>query len=103
MVALLIANNCTRESGSFMGDQCCALKTAYLFVDNTPDVDRILMSVSPGNEMSFLWQKFINTYKIELIYDTFNAGDWPARWEAWDRWRRERSINGAPFDHYREL
>lgn len=103
MTALLIANNCTRESGSFMGDQLCALKTAYLFVENCPDVDRVIMSVSPANEMAFLWQKFVDTYKVELVYDAFNPGDWEARWRAWDRWRAERVIEGRSFDYYREL
>src|ERR1700722_5082296 len=103
MVAMLIANNCTRESGSFMGDQLCALKTAYLFVQNTPDIDRVIMSVSPGNEMHFLWEKFIDSYLVELVYDAFNPGDWPSRWNAWDKWRAEREIEGRKFDHLREL
>lgn len=103
MATLLIANNCTRESGSFMGDQLCALKTAYLFVENQPDVDKVIMSVSPGNEMHFLWQKFIEKYNIELVEDTFHPGDWNARWQAWDEWRKTREINGRKFDHYREL
>ena len=103
MSTLLIANNCTRESGSFMGDQLCSLKTAYLFVQNEPDVDRVIMSVSPGNEMHFLWTKFIDTYKVELIYDTWNPGDWESRFVAWNKWRAEREIEGRKFDHYREL
>ena len=57
---LLIANNCTRENGQFMGDQLCYLKAAQLMVRNKPaDVDKVIMSMSPGNEMSFLWTKFI--------------------------------------------
>lgn len=99
----MIAQNETRESGSFMGDQLCSLKAAYMFARNTPGVDRILMSVSPGNEMHFLWERFVSDFKIELIYDTWNPGDWESRWAAWDRWRAERSIEGIPFDHYREL
>lgn len=103
MATMLIANNCTRESGSFMGDQLCALKTAYLFVQHQPDVDKVIMSVSPGNEMAFLWQKFIDTYKVELVEDDWNPGDWSARWSAWDTWRRTREIAGRKFHHYREL
>jgi rfaE bifunctional protein nucleotidyltransferase chain/domain len=68
------------------------------------------MSVSPGNEMAFLWDKFVDDPrgdgslpKVELIYDTWNPGDWWSRFEAWDRWRREREINGRNIDHYREL
>ena len=94
MSTMLIANNCTRESGSFMGDQLCALKTAYLFVEHAPqDVDHIVMSVSPHNEMHFLWEKFIEKYNIELIYDDWNPGNWEQRWTAWDRWRAERRTN----------
>jgi D-glycero-beta-D-manno-heptose 1-phosphate adenylyltransferase len=103
VTTLIIANNCTRESGSFMGDQLCAIKAAYLFIENEPLVDRVIMSVSPGNEMHFLWTKFIEKHNVELVYDTFNPGDWPARWQAWDRWRADRSIFGQKFDHYREL
>lgn len=100
---MLIANNETRESGSFMGDALCSLKAAYLFVENEPSVDRVIMSMSPGNEMLFVWAKFIETYKVEVVWDDWNAGDWSSRWAAWDKWRAERSINGTPIDHYREL
>lgn len=103
MTTMLIANNCTRESGSFMGDQLCALKTAYLFVQNEPGVGKVIMSVSPANEMGFLWKKFIDTYDVELVEDDWNPGDWSARWGAWNNWRRQRSVGGRPFDHYREL
>lgn len=103
MTTMLIANNCTRENGGFMGDQLCSLKTAYLFVENTPGVDRVLMSMSPHNEMNFVWQKFIDTHKVEVIWDDWNPGDWDARHTAWDMWRVGRHINGIHFDHYREL
>lgn len=99
---LLIANNCTVESGSFCGDQLCSLKTCYLFVESEPDVDRVLMTVSPGNQLHFLWEKFIEKYNVELIYDDWNPGDWHSRWQSWDRWRIERVINGIPFGKYRE-
>ena len=110
MSTMLIAQNETRESGSFCGDQLCSLKAAYMFVRNEPGVDRVLMSVSPGNEMAFLWSRFIRDPRgdgtvppVELIYDTWNAGDWESRWCAWNKWRSEREINGHKFDHYREL
>ena len=110
MSTMLIAMNETRESGSFMGDQLCSLKAAYMFVQNQPDVSRVIMSVSPGNEMAFLWSRFIRDPSgdgtvppVELVYDTWNPGDWEVRWEAWNRWRRDRNIEGQRFDHYREL
>src|SRR5437016_2557981 len=99
MTTMLIAQNETRESGSFCGDQLCSLKAAHLFVEHAPaGTDKILMSVSPGNEMSFLWTKFIKKYTIELVHDDWNPGDWSSRWTAWDKWRAERSIEGRPFD-----
>lgn len=61
------------------------------------------MSVSPGNEMHFLWEKFIERFNVELVYDNWNPGDWASRWSAWDKWRSERYINNIAFDHYREL
>lgn len=108
MVTLLIANNCTVESGSFGGDQLCALKTAYLFVDNQPDVDKVVMSMSPGNTLNFVWTKFIEKYNVKIVWDNFNPGDWTARWGAWDEWRKSRQITSndgevIKFDHYREL
>jgi D-glycero-beta-D-manno-heptose 1-phosphate adenylyltransferase len=103
MTTMLIAMNETRETGSFMGDQLCSLKAAYLFAENTPGVDRIIMSCSPGNEMQFLWTKFIEKYGVEVVWDSYDPGNWSARLGAWDSWRAARSIEGRPFDHYREL
>lgn len=110
MTTMLIANNPTRENGSFMGDQLCYLKIAYLFVQNQPDVDKVVMSMSPGNEMNFLWDRFIRDPRgdgtlppVEVVWDDWNAGDWSARWTAWDHWRQSREIKGIPFKHYREL
>lgn len=102
MATMLIAFNGTRENGNFLGDQLCYLKVAHLMVQNEKP-DRIIMSVSPGNEMGFLWTKFVEEYGVELVYDSWNPGDWASRWQAWDRWRVERSIEGRPFDLYREL
>ncbi len=103
MSTMLIANNCTRENGSFLGDQLCYLKTAYLMVQNQPGIDKVIMSLSPNNEMDFVWTKFIQTFDVEVIYDNLDPGNWPDRWGLWNRWRSERQINGIPFDHYREL
>lgn len=103
MTTMLIANNCTVDNGQFMGDQLCYVKAAYLFVQNQPDVTKILMSVSPSNELHFVWQKFIDTHNVQLVYDTFDPGNNDQRWEAWDIWRRDRAIEGIPFTHYREL
>lgn len=110
MSTMLIANNCTRDNGQFMGDQLCYIKIAYLMVQNEPTVNKVLLSMSPSNEMHFLWQKFIDDPRgdgtvppCEVIYDAFYPGNNDERWGAWDKWRRERSIEGRSFDHYREL
>ena len=104
MSTMLIANNCTRENGQFCGDQLCYLKAAYLFVQNAPpDVDRIVMAMSPGNEMAFLWEKFIEVHNVQVVYDDLNPGDNDGRWAMWDRWRASRKIGDTPFDIYKEL
>ena len=104
MTSMLIAFNGTRENGQFMGDQLCYLKTAYAMAENRPaDCDKILLAMSPTNEMHFLWQKFIDVTPCEVVYDTFHPGDNPQRWAAWDKWRSERHIEGRPFKYYREL
>ncbi len=102
MSTLLIANNCTVESGSFLGDQLCALKACYLFVESEPDVDKVIMSVSRVNQLHFLWEKFVEKYDVHLVWDDWNPGDWEVRWAAWTKWRLERAIDGKPFDKYRE-
>ena len=104
MSTLLIAQNETVESGSFCGDQLCSLRAAYMFVEHAPDdLVQVVMSVSPGNEMHFLWTKFIEKYDVQLVYDDWNPGDWSSRFTAWDRWREERRIGQISFKYYREL
>lgn len=102
MTIMLIANNCTRENGQFMGDQVCYIKVAYLMVQNSKP-SKVMMSMSPANEMHFLWQKFIDTFDVEVVYDNFHPGNNDQRWEAWDKWRADREIEGRKFGHYREL
>lgn len=110
MTTLLITNNATRENGQFMGDQLCFLKIAYLMVRNCHGIDKVIMSMSPNNEMHFLWTKFLENpagdgslSPVDVVYDTLNPGDNEARWVMWDKWRSERVVEGRPFDHYREL
>ena len=99
---LLISFNGTRENGQFMGDQAVSLKVAYLFAQNNP-CDKILLAMSPANELHFLWQKFIDDYKVEVVYDIFHPGNMEQRFQAWNQWRNERHIEGRPFDVYKEL
>lgn len=102
MTTMLITFNGTRENGNFCGDQLSYLKIAHLFVQNERP-SKVLMSMSPGNEMHLLWTRFLREYDVEVVYDVWNAGDWPTRWDHWDKWRRERHIEGREFDTYREL
>jgi rfaE bifunctional protein nucleotidyltransferase chain/domain len=101
MSTMLIANNCTVESGSFMGDQLCALKACHMFARES-GVDKVIMSMSPGNELHFVWERYIRDFNVEVVWDNWDPGNWEQRWIAWNRWRAERSINGIKFDHYRE-
>ena len=110
MTTMLIAFNGTRQNGNFIGDQLCYLKTAYLMIANEPTVDRVIMTLSPGNEMAFVWTRFLADPRsnglmkpVEVIQDNFDAGDWYSRFDTWDKWRRDRQINGIQFDYYREL
>ena len=102
MATMLIALNAAEEGGQFLGDQLCSLKVAYLFCQNE-NPSKVILSVSPQNRLNCFWQKFIKAYDVEVVYDSWNPGDWPTRWENWDRWRTERQIEGRPFDMYREL
>jgi rfaE bifunctional protein nucleotidyltransferase chain/domain len=99
---LLIAFNGTLDNGQFLGDQICSLKTAWMFAETTPH-DRLLLAMSPSNQLHFLWQKFIDTFKAEVVYDTFHPGNMEQRFESWAKWHRERNIEGRKFDDYREL
>lgn len=104
MSTLCIAFNGTRENGQFLGDQLVSIKTAYLFAQNAPEgTDKFLLAMSPSNEMHFLWQKFIDTYNVDIVYDTFHPGNMEQRFEAWTSWFETREIEGRKFDHYREL
>jgi len=102
MSTMLITFNGTLETGQFLGDTLCSIKTAYLFAQNHP-CSKYLLTLSPRGKLNFLWQKFIDTYHVEVIYDTFEIGDMEQRFRSWNKWRKDRSIEGRPFDHYREL
>lgn len=100
---LLIAFNGTRETGQFIGDQLCSLKMAYVWALTHSDCDKILLALSPNNEMHSWWQKFIDDFNVDVVYDTFHPGNMAQRFECWETWRRERHIEGRRFDVYREL
>jgi rfaE bifunctional protein nucleotidyltransferase chain/domain len=99
---LCIAFNGTRENGQFAGDQLVSLKAAYLFARNS-GCDKVIIALSPNNEMHSWWQKFIDDFDADVVYDTFHPGNWLERYDHWDKWRSERHIEGRPFDVYKEL
>lgn len=104
VTALLISFNGTEDNGQFLGDQLCSLKTAWLFCQHAPpDVDKFIISFSPNNRLGLFWQKLIDTYSMDVVYDTWNPGDWPIRHANWDHWRKTREIEGRKFTYYREL
>ena len=102
MSTMLIAWNGTRDMGQFLGDQLCSIKCAWLFAQNYP-CKKYILSMSPANDMNFLWQKFIDTFHIEVVYDTFDPGNMKERFAAWDQWRATGEIEGRKFDIYKEL
>lgn len=102
MTTMLITFNGARENGQFLGDTLCSIKAAYLLAKNYP-CDKVLLALSPSSDLNFLWRKFIETFKVQVIYDTFDPGNVDQRFAAWDKWRAERKIEGIPFDIYKEL
>lgn len=102
MPTLLIAFNGNPATGQHLGDTLVSIKVAYLFAQHHP-CERYLLALSPKGELNFLWQKFIDHFKVEVIYDTFGPSNNDERFAAWDKWRKERMIDGRPFDIYKEL
>jgi rfaE bifunctional protein nucleotidyltransferase chain/domain len=99
---MLLAFNGHSAMGQFLGDTIVALKTAYLFAQNHP-CGRYLLALSPKGDLNFLWSKFIRTYNVQVIYDSFEPGNMEQRFNTWNQWFKEREIDGVKFDLYREL
>ncbi len=102
MTTLAITFNGTISIGQKLGDTLTSIKAAYLFAQGKP-CDKYILTLSRQGELNFLWQKFIDTYKVEVVYDDFHPGNMPERFAFWDKCRRERQVNGQPFDVYKEL
>ncbi len=99
---MAIAFNGELETGQFLGDTITSIKAAYLFAQAHP-CSRYMLSLTPRGQLNFLWQKFIDAYNVEIIHDDFDTGNMQQRFAAWDKWRKEREINGKKFDIYKEL
>lgn len=99
---MLIAFNGTHETGQHLGDTICAIKVAYLFAQNEP-AEHYILTLSPSHDLNFLWEKFIATYEVQVIYDNFEPGNLDQRYQAWGQWRETRQIDNQPIDNYKEL
>ncbi len=102
MSCMAVVFNGATANGQFLGDTLCSIKAAWVMALAKP-CDSYLLTLSPAGELNFLWKKWIDHFKAEVIYDALNPGDTGARWQMWDLWRQTRQVNGIPFDHYREL
>lgn len=102
MTTHLISFNGTTDIGQFLGDQLCSIKAAYLLAQNYP-CDKLMLAMSPSNQLHFFWQKFIDDFDVEVVYDTFHPGNMDQRFQAWDLWRHSGDIEGRKFDRYFEL
>ncbi len=102
MSTMCICFNGTHETGQHLGDTLVAIKAAWLFAQNHP-CDRYLLTLSPRHDMNFYWKKFIDTYKVEVLYDTFHVGNMDDRFEYWNKCYKTRMVEEHKFDHYREL
>lgn len=101
-MTMLLAFNGHTAMGQYIGDTICSIKVAWMFAQSTPCA-RYLLALSPKGELNFLWQKFIETFNAQVVYDTFDPGNMDQRFAAWDKWHKERAIDGIKFEHYREL
>ena len=102
MTTMLIAFNGTHGIGQHLGDTICHIKVAWMLAQNYPGCHYIL-TLSPTHDLNFMWKKFIDVNKVEVIFDDWDAGNMDQRFSNWDRWRTERNINGQRFDIYKEL
>jgi rfaE bifunctional protein nucleotidyltransferase chain/domain len=92
----------THQFGQHMGDTITSIKAAWLMARNEPH-DNYLLVLSRVHDLNFLWQKFIDTFKAEVIYDDFDPGNADQRFNTWNEWRASREIYGHKFDTYKEI
>jgi len=102
MSVLYLAFNGHPDMGQFLGDTIVSVKAAYLMARATP-CSRYLLGLSPKSPLNFLWDKFIETFHVEVVYDTFHPGNMDQRFDSWNKAFNRREIDGRKFDHYREL
>lgn len=99
MTTMYIAcNHCTAYE-CFLGDVITMIKAAHLFVENEPH-DNVVMSLYRHEPLNFLWDKFIDTHRVRIVWD-----DLPKKATRISRSRRRGNLY-YPRDmhfHYRLL
>lgn len=100
MKTMYIAFSGTYEMGHKLGDCITMVKACYLFAENEPH-DKIIISLNHNQKLNFLWEKFIDKYEVEVVYDDFC--DIEKLTEVLDQRRKSRKINNLNFDTYKEL
>lgn len=102
MKTMYIAFSGTYDGGHKLGDCITMVKACYLFAENEPH-DKIIVSLNRKHPLNFLWQKFIDKYNVEVIYDEFYQNNKNLMWSVFHERRISRSINNIKFDSYKEL
>ncbi len=102
MTTMYIAYNGTLPAGYRIGDTICSIKAAAVMVE-TYKPDRLLISLHPKDELTFLWRQFLDRYNAEPIWDDWPIGGQSVTIERLNERQKSGSVNGIRFDIYREL
>lgn len=99
---MYIAFSGTYEMGHKLGDCITMLKACYLFAENEPH-DKIIISLNPKHKLNFLWDKFIDQYDVDVIYDNLQSNDPNHLYNILNERKINKKINNISFDTYKEL
>lgn len=99
---MLIAFSHTEKSGMKIGDHITCAAAARLFVENEP-CDHYVISLNPHDPMAFVFDQLILEYNMQVVLDDWPPGDIDHIYRQLDQRRRDRSVNGIPFQLYKEL
>jgi len=100
MNTLYIACNHTIERGYFMGDAIVCRKMADVFRDNVKP-DRTILSLMESGPLQWAWDGFECD---DIVRDSWaDRGSRPIQYRTFDERRRTKSVEGMPFDSYREI
>lgn len=102
MTTMYIAYNGNLPCGFCLGDQIVHIKTARMIVESEKP-DRVLISLHPGDVLAFLWKKFVDDFRAEVIWDDWPLGNMDHLRKEQDKRRAAKKVNGIEFDVYREL